>query len=160
MHRPTKKYNILDLIFCPSELINTISVSDTFISDHRTITVEKNIPVHCVAPKDIQSACVSSRGAQSTELVWILDFKQILLLLLLICPLIILLILVFTKLNGPIFCRHYNLLNGWSLLSQFHHLLVLTILLTLRLLPLIMTLVSSAYIMVYNNSETLHISIM
>ena len=27
-------------------------------------------------------ACVSSRGAQSTELVWILDFKQILLLLL------------------------------------------------------------------------------
>ena len=28
-------------------------------------------------------ACVSSRGAQSTELVWILDFKQILLLLLL-----------------------------------------------------------------------------
>ena len=30
-----------------------------------------------------QHACVSSRGAQSTELVWILDFKQILLLLLL-----------------------------------------------------------------------------
>ena len=27
------------------------------------------------------TACVSSRGAQSTELVWILDFKQILLLL-------------------------------------------------------------------------------
>ena len=32
----------------------------------------------------IKHACVSSRGAQSTELVWILDFKQILLLLLLI----------------------------------------------------------------------------
>ena len=30
------------------------------------------------------TACVSSRGAQSTELVWILDFKQILLLLLLL----------------------------------------------------------------------------
>ena len=30
-----------------------------------------------------EHACVSSRGAQSTELVWILDFKQILLLLLL-----------------------------------------------------------------------------
>ena len=29
-----------------------------------------------------EHACVSSRGAQSTELVWILDFKQILLLLL------------------------------------------------------------------------------
>ena len=28
-----------------------------------------------------EHACVSSRGAQSTELVWILDFKQILLLL-------------------------------------------------------------------------------
>ena len=25
-----------------------------------------------------EHACVSSRGAQSTELVWILDFKQIL----------------------------------------------------------------------------------
>ena len=32
-----------------------------------------------------EHACVSSRGAQSTELVWILDFKQILLLLLNIC---------------------------------------------------------------------------
>ena len=31
-----------------------------------------------------EHACVSSRGAQSTELVWILDFKQILLLLLLL----------------------------------------------------------------------------
>ena len=30
-----------------------------------------------------EHACVSSRGAQSTEHVWILDFKQILLLLLL-----------------------------------------------------------------------------
>ena len=34
-------------------------------------------------------ACVSSRGAQSTELVWILDFKQILLLLLLLFIIII-----------------------------------------------------------------------
>ena len=31
-----------------------------------------------------EHACVSSRGAQSTELVWILDFKQILLLLFII----------------------------------------------------------------------------
>ena len=53
MLRPTRKSNILDLIFCPSELINTISVSDTFISDHRMITVETNIPVHCVALKQI-----------------------------------------------------------------------------------------------------------
>ena len=38
-----------------------------------------------------EHACVSSRGAQSTELVWILDFKQILLLLLLLLLLLILL---------------------------------------------------------------------
>ena len=36
-----------------------------------------------------EHACVSSRGAQSTELVWILDFKQILLLLLLLFIIII-----------------------------------------------------------------------
>ena len=53
MNRPTRKYNILDLIFCPNELINSIVVSDTFISDHRMITVETNIPVHDVAPKQI-----------------------------------------------------------------------------------------------------------
>ena len=53
MHISTRKFNILDLIFCPSELINTIVVSDTFISDHRMITVKTNIPVHCVASKQI-----------------------------------------------------------------------------------------------------------
>ena len=53
MHRPTRKSNILDLIFCPNELINSIVVSDTFISDHRMITVETNIPVHDIAPKQI-----------------------------------------------------------------------------------------------------------
>ena len=41
-----------------------------------------------------EHACVSSRGAQSTELVWILDFKQILLLLLLRYKSIILLVSV------------------------------------------------------------------
>ena len=44
MHRPTRKSNILDLFFCPSELINAIVASDTFISDHRMIFVETNIP--------------------------------------------------------------------------------------------------------------------
>ena len=53
MHRPIIKSNILDLIFCPNELINTIVVSDAFISDHRMIIVETNIPVHGVAPKQI-----------------------------------------------------------------------------------------------------------
>ena len=53
VHRPTRKSNILDLILCPNELINSIVISDTFISDHRMITVETNIPVHGVAPKQI-----------------------------------------------------------------------------------------------------------
>ena len=55
VHRPTRKSNILDLIFCSNELINTLVVSDTFISDHRMITVETNIPVHGVAPKQISN---------------------------------------------------------------------------------------------------------
>ena len=53
VNRPTRKFNILDIIFCPNELINSIVVSDTFISDHRMITVDTNIPVHDVAPKQI-----------------------------------------------------------------------------------------------------------
>ena len=32
----------------------------------------------------LEHACVSSRGAQSTELVWILDFKQILLFIIIL----------------------------------------------------------------------------
>ena len=48
VHRPTRKSNILDLIFCPIELINSISIFDTFISDHRIITVETHIPVRCL----------------------------------------------------------------------------------------------------------------
>ena len=50
VHMPTKKYNILDFIFCPGELINTISISDTFISDHRMDTDETYIPVQWLAP--------------------------------------------------------------------------------------------------------------
>ena len=53
VHRPTRKSYILDLTFCPNELINSIVVSDTFISDHRMITVETNIPVYGVALKQI-----------------------------------------------------------------------------------------------------------
>ena len=53
VHRPTRKSNILNLIFCPNELINSIVASDTFISNHRMISVETNIPVHDVAPKQI-----------------------------------------------------------------------------------------------------------
>ena len=53
VHRPTRKSNILDYFFCPNELIKPIVISDTFISDHRIIIVETNIPVHGVAPKQI-----------------------------------------------------------------------------------------------------------
>ena len=83
MNRPTRKSNIMDLIFCPNELINFIVVSDTFISDHRMITVETNIPVHDVAPKQIFNP-PSNQFA-------VLDFH---------------------KLTGPLFCCHFNLLTG------------------------------------------------
>ena len=32
--------------------------------------------------------------------------------------------LILTKLTGPIFCCHFNLLTGWPLLNKFHHLLI------------------------------------
>ena len=54
--QPSRKSNILDLIFC--EFINTISVYDTFISDHRMIVVEYagiylyHKCVHHVPPKN------------------------------------------------------------------------------------------------------------
>ena len=51
---------------------------------------------HCVNTYPLREhACVSSRGAQSTELVWILDFKQILLLLLLLFIIIIIIIIIY-----------------------------------------------------------------
>ena len=81
VNRLTRKTDISNLFFCPNELINSIVVSDTFISDHRMITVETNIPVHDVASKQIFNP-------------------------------INLLFLIFTKLTGPIFCCHFNLLTG------------------------------------------------
>ena len=41
----TQNSNILDLIFSPNNLINSINICDTFISDHRMLTVETNIPM-------------------------------------------------------------------------------------------------------------------
>ena len=43
--KPTRNSNILDLIFSPNNLINSIDICDTFISDHRMLTVETNIPM-------------------------------------------------------------------------------------------------------------------
>ena len=42
---PTRNSNILDLIFCPDNIINSITVSDTFLSDHRIIYADTLIPV-------------------------------------------------------------------------------------------------------------------
>ena len=43
---PTLNCNIIDQIFCPDNIINLITVSDTFLSDHRVIYTETLIPVH------------------------------------------------------------------------------------------------------------------
>ena len=43
---PTRNCNILDLIFCPDNIRNFITVSDTFLSDHRVIYAEILIPVY------------------------------------------------------------------------------------------------------------------
>ena len=44
--KPTRNSNILDLIFSPNNLINSIDICDTFISDHCMLTVETNIPMY------------------------------------------------------------------------------------------------------------------
>ena len=49
VNEPTRKHNILDLIFGPDELINSVTTTDTFLSDHRNINVSTCIPI----PKDI-----------------------------------------------------------------------------------------------------------
>ena len=41
---PTRLDNILDLIFCSDELIDSITINDTFFSDHRLISTVTNIP--------------------------------------------------------------------------------------------------------------------
>ena len=42
---PTRNSNILDLIFCPDNIINSITVSDTILSDHHIIYADTLIPV-------------------------------------------------------------------------------------------------------------------
>ena len=45
MDKPTRLSNTLDLIFCPDELIKSISVADTYLSDHRILTTSTLIPL-------------------------------------------------------------------------------------------------------------------
>ena len=42
---PTRNSNIIDLIFCPDNIINSITVSDTILSDHHIIYADTLIPV-------------------------------------------------------------------------------------------------------------------
>ena len=49
VNKPIRKHNILDLIFCSDELINSVITTDTFLSDHRIINVSTCIPT----PNDI-----------------------------------------------------------------------------------------------------------
>ena len=49
VNEPTCKHNILDLIFCSDELINSVTTIDTFLSYHRIINFRTCIPI----PKDI-----------------------------------------------------------------------------------------------------------
>ena len=42
---PTRNSNILDLIFCPDNIIKSITVSDTFLSDHHIIYADTLISV-------------------------------------------------------------------------------------------------------------------
>ena len=51
---PTRKSNVLDLIFCSDELIKSVDVSECSISDHCLIKTETYIPVD---PITIQAKC-------------------------------------------------------------------------------------------------------
>ena len=46
----TRKLSILDLIFCPDDLVNYITTTDTFLSDHRIINVSTSISVPQTIP--------------------------------------------------------------------------------------------------------------
>ena len=47
---PTRKSNILDLIFSPDDFINCIDITDSVISDHRIITAKTLIPIFRLLP--------------------------------------------------------------------------------------------------------------
>ena len=57
---PTRKLNILDLIFCPDDLVNHITTTDTFLSGHRIFSVSTSIPVPQTIPV-AQSLNISSK---------------------------------------------------------------------------------------------------
>ena len=69
VNEPTRKHNILDLIFCSDELINSVTTTDAFLSDHRIIYGSTCIPI----PKDIiQIKCLNP----ATNIFERLDFNR------------------------------------------------------------------------------------
>ena len=56
---PTRKNNILDLVFASHDLIDTISVQNTAISDHNIIYVELNLPT------ETNSSAACNRSAKN-----------------------------------------------------------------------------------------------
>ena len=56
---PTRKKNILDLVFTSHDLIDTISVQNTAISDHNIIYVELNLPT------ETNSSAACNRSAKN-----------------------------------------------------------------------------------------------
>ena len=53
---PTRKSNVLDLIFCSDELIKSVNVSECFFSDQCLIKTETYIPGD---PITIQAKCIN-----------------------------------------------------------------------------------------------------
>ena len=55
---PTRKSNILYLIFSPDDFINCIDITDSVISDHRIITAKTVIPIYQSPPcQTMNSTC-------------------------------------------------------------------------------------------------------
>ena len=59
---PTRNQNILDLIFTPSDFIDSVSVQKTAISDHNIIYVQTNLQVET----DNLSLVTSGRPVKKT----------------------------------------------------------------------------------------------
>ena len=68
---PTRNCNIIDIIFCPDNIINFITVSDTFFFDHRVIYAETLIPVH-----DSSTVQIDQNLNPPSTHIEILDFNK------------------------------------------------------------------------------------
>ena len=69
--KTTRNCNIIDLIFCPDNIINCITVSGTFLSDHHVIHAETLIPVH--VPSTVQ---IDQNLTPPPILIDILEFNK------------------------------------------------------------------------------------